>query len=499
MTLPLYALNKTILQNRISFWVLGFWMVSHCGWSQIEMSNFTATGRAGISSTLATDYQAQGINPANLAIEPTYDGMHQTFGLGEMGFSVFSDALSKFNLGSALFDPERRLTLKEKYQAAENFADKGLSVNFDFLYAGYAWQKPSGGSGLAFTMRERAQWYSKFNTTSADILFKGLNSDYFDDKIMDTLFNSETGEIDSVFIIKAFTKFPKSLAEILNGTRISLSWTREYGFAYGVNVIHSFNWKLDIGVGLKYIQGIGYMDIASDGKKLTAFIAASPWFGIKFFEPDSNKLVKKGGNLGFLPNSAGQGVGFEFGATGVYRDKYRYSASVTDIGSINYETNVYEASDTLLSSITNNGFYNYNFFQNAQQFDGFQKDMIKWKGLQNRKQDLPTKLRLGFAILNERWNAGFETVIPLNNVAGNFAKPVYSIGGEYKIKDWLRVGSGFLFGGNYGNTVLMPFGITFITSGGLWEMGVASRDIITYVKSSNPVLSLSTGLLRFRF
>lgn len=498
MTLPFYALNKTILQNRISFWVIGFWMVSHCGWSQIEMSNFTATGRAGISSTLATDYQAQGINPANLAIEPTYDGMHQTFGLGEMGFSVFSDALSKFNLGSALFDPERRLTWKEKYQAAENFANKGLSVNFDFLYAGYAWQKPSGGSGLAFTMRERAQWYSKFNTTAADILFKGLQSSYFDSLAIVSTFDSAINGL-KFDTLGAISKFPKSLAEILNGTRISLSWTREYGFAYGVNVIHSFNWKLDIGVGLKYIQGIGYMDIASDGKKLTAFIAASPWFGIKFFEPDSNKLVKKGGNLGFLPNSAGQGVGFEFGATGVYRDKYRYSASVTDIGSINYETNVYEASDTLLSSITNNGFYNYNFFQNAQQFDGFQKDMIKWKGLQNRKQDLPTKLRLGFAILNERWNAGFETVIPLNNVAGNFAKPVYSIGGEYKIKDWLRVGSGFLFGGNYGNTVLMPFGITFITSGGLWEMGVASRDIITYVKSSNPVLSLSTGLLRFRF
>lgn len=465
---------------------------------QIEMSNFTATGRAGISGTLATDYQAQGVNPANLAFEPSYDGMHQTIGLGEMGFSVFSDALNKFDLSSALFDPGRRLTWKEKFEAAQNFANKGLTVNFDFLYAGYAWQKPSGGSGFCFTMRERSQWYSKFNTTAADILFKGLRSNYFDSLAIVSTFDSAINGL-KFDTLGAISRFPKSLAEILQGTRISLSWVREYGFSYGVNVLHSFNWKLDMGLGIKYIQGIGYMDISSDGKNLTAFIAASPWFGIKFFQPDSGNVIPTGQNLGFLPNSAGQGLGFEFGLTGIYREKYRYSASITDIGSVNYETNVYEASDTLLTNITNKGFYNFNFFQNAQQFDGFQKDMIKWKGLQNRRQDLPTKVRLGFAMINEKWNAGAEVVIPLNSVAGNFVRPVYSIGGEYKLKEWIRLGSGFLFGGNYGNAVLMPFGITFITSGGLWEMGVASRDIITYVKATNPVWSLSTGLLRFRF
>lgn len=464
--------------------------------AQIEMSNFTATGRAGLSTSMATDYQAQGINPANLALEPTHDGMNQTFGIGEFGFSIFSDALSKIDLKSALFDPNRRFSGEEKEEAAKRFANKGLAVNLDFLYFGYAWQKPTGGSGFAFTMRERVQWYSKFNATAADILFKGLNSGYFNSRI-DTLIDpiSQGQKFDTVGI----AKIPQSLSQILNGTRISLSWTREYGLSYGVNVVNSFDWKLDMGVGIKYIQGVGYMDIASDGKKLTAFIAASPWLGIKFFEPDSGKLVTKGNNLGFLPNSAGQGVGFELGFTGVYRDRFRYSIAATDIGSVNYETNVYEASDTLLTNLTNKGFYNYDFFQNAEQFDGFQKDMIKWKGLQNKSQSLPSKLRMGFAILDEKWNVGVEAVFPLNDVAGNFQKPVFSVGGEYKIGHWLRLGSGFLFGGNYGNNVLMPFGITFITGGGIWEMGVASRDITTYIKSSNPVLSLSTGFLRFRF
>jgi hypothetical protein len=56
-------------------------------WAQIELSNFNATGRAGISTTLATDYQAQGINPANLALVPQFEGFHHTFGMGELGFS----------------------------------------------------------------------------------------------------------------------------------------------------------------------------------------------------------------------------------------------------------------------------------------------------------------------------------------------------------------------------------------------------------------------------
>ena len=93
--------------------------VGFAAFGQQELSNFTATGRAGLSTTLAADYQSQGINPANLALEPTYDGMHQTFGLGELGFSVYSDAISKFNLGSALWDPNRRLTNTEKAQQSE--------------------------------------------------------------------------------------------------------------------------------------------------------------------------------------------------------------------------------------------------------------------------------------------------------------------------------------------------------------------------------------------
>lgn len=465
--------------------------------AQIELSNFTATGRAGVSGTLATDYQAQGINPANLALEPTYEGKNVTFGLGEFGFSVFSDALSKVNLRSAVFDPSRKLTLAEKKTAAIEFANKGLTINFDFLYGGYSWQNPSGGWGFCFTVRERAQWYSKFNPKTSDILFNGFRSDYFTKVATDVIDTLDNGTL--VFDSAGIAKQAQTLSTILDGTRISLAWFREYGFAYGVNMIHNFDLKLDIGVGVKYIHGIGLLDIEAKDQSMKAFIAASPGFKINFGELGDLAPSRDSSNLGFLPNRAGQGVGFEVGITGILKEKYRFSASVNDIGAVVYQTNVYTASDTLFTNIANGGFNNYNFIQNAEQFDGFQRDFIKWQGLKSRRYSLPTKLRLGAALIKEKYTAGLETVIPLNKASGNYEKPIFSVGAEYKGVNWLRVGSGFMFGGNYGSTFLVPLGITFVTSNGMWEMGVASRDIITYFKTKNPVLSLSTGLFRFRF
>ena len=41
-------------------------VLSAAAHAQNELSNFTATGRGGVINTFAQDYQAIGINPANL-------------------------------------------------------------------------------------------------------------------------------------------------------------------------------------------------------------------------------------------------------------------------------------------------------------------------------------------------------------------------------------------------------------------------------------------------
>ncbi len=474
--------------------------------AQIEMTSFSATSRGGVSTPLATDYQAQGINPANLALKPEHEGFNNTMGMAELGISIYSDALTKINLNQALFNTDKKFTPAEKAEAARDFANKGITFNIDFLYGGFAHQRKDGGAGFCFTMRERAQWYSKFSDKASQILFNGFNAEfqigdlvqpYFDSLLTKVVFNPVTNSLQ-IDTLGAIATIPQTLSQILNGTRISMAWSREYAFSYGMTVINNFDFKLNAGVGARYIQGIGNMDIESDGKSLRAFISASPWFGIKFGRDGQLSAGTDSVNNTLLPKPAGDGFGFDIGLTAVFKDKFRISAALTDFGSVNYKTNVFSASDTFLTSLTTRGFTNFDFFQNAQQFDGFQKDLIKWDGLRNHAQALPAKFRFGAALVKKNIQAGLDVVIPLNDRAGNFVKPFYSLGGEIRLLGFLQVGSGLMFGGNYTNA-LIPFGITLVTGGGFWEMGVSTRDISTFLKSRNPMLSLTTGILRFRF
>lgn len=465
--------------------------------AQIEMSSFTATGRAGVSSTLLSDYQCQGINPANLAFKPERKKKNFCLGFGEFSFSVYSDALSRINLSSALFNPDKKLSRAEKIQAAKDFSDKALTMNFDFLYGGFSWQSDDGISGFAFTVRERAQWYSKFSQRASELMFNGVNARFINaaGQLEDYFKKIPAGpgalpDIDTVGIRDSLSAF--RLSKILDGTRIAMGWNREYSFDYGVNILNNDRLKLNIGAGIRYIQGIGYIDLQASGDTYKANIAASPAFGIRFPQKNQDTV-----NVGFLPNSAGNGIGFEFGISAEIGEHWRFGGSITDIGSISYKTNVYTASDGPLVSISTQGFSNYNFFQNASQFDGFTRDMVKWNANQKQVIGLPSKYRFGGSYSTKIVNVGFDLVGPMNNIPGNLLKPVISLGGDVKVLGILRLSSGVMEGGNY-SKMLIPAGITFTPISGFYEMGIATRDILTYLRSNNPMISLSVGFMRFR-
>lgn len=481
----------------ISVAIVAFLLRSFQTAGQIEMSSFTATGRAGVSSTLLSDYQCQGINPANLAFKPERKNKNFSLGFGEFSFSVYSDALNRINLSSALFHPDKKLSSAEKRKAAQDFTNKALTMNFDFLYGGFSWQSDDGLSGFAFTIRERAQWYSKFSQLASELMFNGINArfknaagqlEYYFQKIPA---GGNLSNLDTVGIRDSLSAF--QLSKILDGSRIAMAWNREYAFDYAVNILNNDKIKLNIGAGIRYIQGIGYIDLQSSGGTYKAIIAASPAFGIRFPEKSQDTV-----NIGFLPNSAGNGVGFEFGVSAEVGEHWRFAGSVTDIGTVSYTTNVYTASDGPLLSLSTQGFSNYNFFQNASQFDGFTKDMVKWNSNQKQNIGLPTKFRAGGSYSTKIMNIGFDLVAPLNNVSGNLLKPVISVGGDVKILGILRLSTGLMQGGNY-SSILVPAGITFCPVAGYYEMGIATRDIFTYLRSNNPMISLSVGFMRFRF
>ncbi len=482
--LLLQKLNFKEMKKAIASVLLSLSMASMVK-GQSEMSVFTATGRAGVATTFVTDYQSIGINPANLGWSPKYEGKKVTLSLLEGSYSAFSGALSKPEFRNSIMNYNSdSLTHAEKVQAARDFIEQGLAINADIMALGFSINLGKAG-GVAFMIRDRFQWYSIANETTSQIMFLGYNAPYFDTTTVDA--NNDTVGIASN---------PKMYSEILDGSKFKLSWYREFALSYGKQFIDGESFKLYAGAGVKYISGLAYMNIESENGKFTAFSALTPGFDINYGAAAVNNpsTVTQSGNL---PNSVGHGLGFDLGVSVEINEKLKIGASITDIGSITWDGNVYQASDDTLISLKTEGFNSYNLFTEAENFVG-ENGVFTWTGVPSVKTNLPTKIRFGasYELIEDKLNMGLDIVSPMNQVSGNFEKMLIAYGLDFKILKWATISTGFYNGGNYGFNI--PVGLTVNTSSGSWEAGIASRDAVTFFTNNNPTLSLAFGFLRIR-
>ena len=263
--------------------------------AQHEFSSFTATGRGGATS-FVTDYQAVGINPANLGWAGKYEDKNFTMGLSEFSYSIHSEVLSKQELRDAFSsaitgDSMSNFTYDEKLNAAQEFANSGMALDFDLGSFGFAYNNEKFG-GIAFRINDQINWYSKFNQTTSEILFLGKLAPYFDSlnyvdpTTLDTtqIENYQGISQDSIQnIISGFKNLPNAISEIIDGSHITFSWLREYNLSYGRQIVEIED-KLNIyaGIGIKYMQGFSYFDMKSENNELTAFSSISPKFPINY-------------------------------------------------------------------------------------------------------------------------------------------------------------------------------------------------------------------------
>ncbi len=120
--------------------------------AQYENSSFTNTGR-GCATTFATDYEALGINPANLGWNWKFSDKKFAMGFAEFGASITSDALTKSQLRSSVSaiigGHSNNLTYEDKIGAASTFAQSGTTMNLDMSIFGFALTTKKAG-GFAF-------------------------------------------------------------------------------------------------------------------------------------------------------------------------------------------------------------------------------------------------------------------------------------------------------------------------------------------------------------
>ena len=78
-----------------------------------------------------------------------------------------------------LHPPAKNLLTEEKQKAVQDFTETKLQFEGNVSGVGFSFQDDKIG-GFGFAIKERIMWDSFLNEQSADILFNGYNSDYFD-------------------------------------------------------------------------------------------------------------------------------------------------------------------------------------------------------------------------------------------------------------------------------------------------------------------------------
>lgn len=480
--------------------------------AQYEISSFTSTGRGGATS-FVTDYQACGINPANLGWDAEFEEKRFTMGFSEMTYSIHSQALTKQELRDEFKNiiqqkSVENWTIDEKRQAGRDFAESGLALNADIGSFGFAFNSEVFG-GLAFRINDNMNAYSRLNETTSEMLFMGKYSSYFDSLIyidpvtFDTtvIENYDVQDADSLAnIANGFANLPSLIGEILNGSELRASWTREYNLSYGRKIFGKDD-VIEIfgGVGLKYIQGFAMIDVKSENDQLMAFSSITPLFDIDYGSAaaqNPSTVTQPEGSI--LPKSVGGGFGMDFGLDLLIKNKLKIAMAVTNIGSMTWKGNLYTMNDTLVIDTYSEGLNNYNVFQTISDLSG-DEGLFSWDGELELKQKLNTNFRFGASyLIGEVAQVGFDIIAPMNEESpASLERAIIGFGGDIKPIPWLRLSAGFLTGGNYDFSI--PLGLTVITKQGTWEAGIASRDAITFFTQNGPTLSLSTGFMRFRF
>ncbi len=453
--------------------------------AQTEMTDLGRVGHAAFVTSTVTDYQCVSINPANLGFAPAFDlyalstpvgvGIERSakaisIGIGQVGASIRSDAMTKPQVLDLILQrgSATAFTPADQLRAAQEFADRGLRFNADALIFGGSYQSRMYG-GFAITARERA----------SEIIFQGRRAAYFDSS-----YTNWRGDTIGV------ARRPQLFSQLFSGTSLSLSWSREFSFSYGLPVLFGDGWRLCVGATGKFLQAFAYLDAHASNGEFFARSALSPWFAISY-----GKATTPSAKFGTTLIPIGDGYAGDLGVT--FKSKtLSVGLSVVDIGEMRYDGNVFSAADTIVNGLGTTGFGNYNLFEQAPKLSG-DGNYFVWSGLVETRVKLPTRMRFGASYnITQRFSAGLDMTVPLADVGTNPRNLFMTAGVSFRPFAWLTIGTGV--GSGDGMQIFIPGSITLSLLGGYWEMGVSTLDLSSLFTDRLPVISANVGFLRFR-
>lgn len=426
--------------NRFFYGTLFFIILSCKVYSQFGSSGTLDARSIGMAKTyIATSQgiQSIGTNPANLSLMGDNSvEFYTVFPLPLLSFHSGTDfmTLENFNYYFGGVDGSARyLTEDDKRKFNDLFNNGGLIfANFSTTLLSISIQPSIEFGTIALTMNDYAGGSFTIPKAFIDLGLNGnqpgRNYDFSDEK-----FKSWWIRNYSLSYSRELLNDPEeSLSKVLAGFSIKLL----HGYYYaGIEEIRSD------------IQTSSMHEIAGNAD-MTGYSSFSSAFGVKY---DFDSVDQKS-NLSLFMPPAGNGFGFDIGASLLFDNTWSLSFAVTDIGKINW------AQNTAKFSLTGDFFIDD--LTDQEQLDSLEDKISRSsEKIGSFSTGLPTALRIGTGcFLNEENNflpgnlsLGLDFNQGLNDLPGNSKKPRISFGMEWKPGDWIPYfRSGISIGGAEG-------------------------------------------------
>lgn len=477
--------------------------------AQTQGISYTAVGR-GVATSMVTDYHALGINSSALGWGNKY-GKRTTMGTTEFNLGIYSDSLNSDKLKhlyrairNDIRDESQEGDWDQQRQYAQEYAESGIALDASYNWLGFSYHNEKLG-GIAFNIGEHYNWYSRLNEQTSELIFEGKLSSYFDQ--LTVVFGTDTTVIQNhpnisedtlAAVVQGTITNPLLLSQITDGTKIKFTWNRHYNIGYGRKIIgDDSTFAIYGGIGARFIQSMAMLDMESKDGGVYMYSALSPSYDVNYgavanFNPSTYTAT------GAIPKPVGMGYGLDFSASVRLFGMMTFSAAVNNIGSVTYTRNVYRVRDSIVGSMDLAGLANYNVTASYGQLlaDG---GLLSLEGEEKYTVANAANFRVGGSI--DLWNRasfGFDVVAPFDkDNPGSLVNAVYSVGGEIKPVKWLCIMAGYYGGGIYAHNV--PVGINFILGGGTYELGISSRDALSFFLDGSNSISTAFGFARVRF
>ncbi|HXH18613.1 MAG TPA: DUF5723 family protein [Chitinophagales bacterium] len=404
------------------------------------------------------DYEALGINPANIAAHWRTD-KKVSFGLMSSNFLLYSRGIK-----SDLLHGGGLSRLSEVNHWLDEVLIERNAINFDNTVLGLNVNTRKAGC-FAFSLRNNVYMEMEVNGVLEDLDFEGADFSNIADIIMEAMENYSDSTLNSE-----------------DESYIKMNMVNEINMGYSRKVVNKKKWKLFAGANLKYLMGFADLGLEFNGRDVAGYYSLSSLLPEGWEDENIVNQLKS-------EKKFGHGFGSSIGVA-LKADKVRAGLSVIDLGFIKWPSKrlYITQQEAVMEALTEDDVKEAvnNVIRDNQRNE-------------NGTELLPAKMILGASYDVHKYVCVYmDFASPLVKTAKGMNNPTIGAGTWLSLRDYLTVKTGATLVTK--KLVTLPLFISFF--GGKnksFELSIGTSDMLSFFKENREYVNLQTALMKFHF